>query len=196
MRRITPLLLVVMPFCAAGDTYAAHENLGCSDCHASHRSEAPSSGVPLWSSRRPLEAITTFALYRSRTFDSLRTDITQPDGASKLCLGCHDGSYDSGSDSFSRSKIGPLDLAKAHPISFTYNNSLTRRVRSGSLKDPSAMSGLGGTIAQDLLDDNGKLQCTSCHEVHAGGKGQHLLRFEYNPRNRSTAAFCRVCHNK
>ncbi len=76
-------------------------------------------------------------------------------------------------------------------------NKLTVWERIERLKDPgSSSSGLGGTIANDLLDPLGKLQCTTCHDVHATGKGPRMLRYEYRPGDDTDVVFCRVCHNQ
>jgi predicted CXXCH cytochrome family protein len=173
-----------------------HGRFACADCHPARQDEASGAASrPLWSSRPVADGQRVFALYSSRTFDRLRTDIGQPDNASKLCLGCHDGSV-----SFSRTDsglvFGPGDLTRSHPISFTYDSGLAMRVRSGGLRDPgTSPSRLGGTIAADLLDAQGKMQCTSCHAIH-GPQRPRLLRYEYRPESDGRNTFCRVCHNK
>ncbi len=158
--------------------------------------EKVSRGV--WNSRHTADGVPTFTLYSSPSFDALRTDIGQPDGPSKLCLGCHDGSY-TGSGAFAGGAgvFGINDLANSHPVSFTYDSGLARRAPRGSLRDPaSTPSGLGGTIASDLLDSNGKLQCTSCHDVHIRGGSGKLLRYRYGGNGGGGDALCRVCHNR
>jgi predicted CXXCH cytochrome family protein len=166
----------------------------CTDCHASGDDGAHDLNAPLWSSANTEDGLPYFTLYSSKTFDALHTDIGQPDGASKLCLGCHDGSYP-GLGSGSHLVFGPSDLAGSHPVSFTYDSALWMRVRDGSLADPlTAPSGLGGSIDQDLLDDEHKLQCTSCHEVHATGYGKALLRYADPPGTYTT--LCRTCHRR
>jgi predicted CXXCH cytochrome family protein len=179
---------------AAAGTEAAHSTLGCADCHISH---TPGMSVgPLWSTRHTADGLPTFTLYSSPSFDALQTDISRPDGASKLCLGCHDGTY-SGLDSNGPGIFKAGDLARSHPVSFTYDTALAARVPGGRLHDPNVTSsGLGGTIAKDLLDQNGKLQCTSCHDPHLKtAKGPKLLRYEYAPGSRSGERICVVCHN-
>ena len=54
------------------------------------------------------------------------------------------------------------------------------------------MSGFGGTIDKDLLDEKGKMQCTSCHDVHITGKGENLLRWDIDD---GEEVMCRVCHD-
>ena len=169
--------------------------MGCGQCDIAHHSEP--SEVPLWVGLNGLEALPTFTLYSSSTFDALRTDISQPDGASRMCLGCHDGSYQGVRDSGNpKVKFGAADLARSHPISFTYDSALAARVPSGKLYDPGVRpSGLGGTVAADLLDSRSKVQCTSCHDTHAAGKGPNHLRYDANPAT-GDSTLCLVCHNQ
>jgi hypothetical protein len=147
-----------------------------------------------WSTKHTSDGVPTFKLYSSPSFDALGTDIGQPDGASKLCLGCHDGSYPGVRNAGSMFMFN--DLSRTHPISFTYDSALAWRVSGGRLNDPrSTGSGLGGTIAKDLLDERGKMQCTSCHDVHSDGRGDKMLRYDYNPNTRDGSRMCTVCHN-
>jgi hypothetical protein len=140
------------------------------------------------------DGLPTFDKYTSKTFDKLGTDLGQPDGAARMCLGCHDGSYSKiGSTSTRLFKAG--DLARSHPVSFTYDSALAAKVPGGTLRDPSSNSGFGGTITQDLLDSKNKVQCTSCHDVHATGVGADMLRWD-NEIATETTKMCRVCHNK
>jgi cytochrome c peroxidase len=78
----------------------------------------------------------------------------------------------------------------------------------GWLKDPLQPSTLGRTIAQDLLDGAGKMQCTSCHDIHSSGVGTHMLRgYNYGRETienedgttsqvRHGPQLCRMCHLK
>ncbi|MFW6189152.1 MAG: cytochrome c3 family protein [Planctomycetota bacterium] len=181
---------------------AAHSDHGCSNCHVPHKAGTAddpdaSWGVPLWSTAQTSDGLPTFTLYSSETFDALGTDIGQPDGPSKLCLGCHDGSYevfDFIPDS--EAIFGTESLATSHPVSFTYDSTLANKT-DGELAIPgTTQSGLGGTIAHDLLDSQNKMQCTSCHDVHTTGIGEYLLRYDTGPDNENDQVLCRVCHNK
>ncbi|NIA06636.1 MAG: cytochrome C [Actinobacteria bacterium] len=193
------MIAIAAALCLGGNAflnttvYAAHSDFGCGDCHAPHRAgqanDAGAYGVPLWNTANTADGLPAFQLYSSRTLDA--RDISQPDGPSRLCLGCHDGSYES-SKMPSQAIFEPGDLAKIHPISFTYDSSLA--ARDGTLNDPlTSASGFGGTIDQDLLDEKHKLQCSSCHDVHSTGIGKYQLRWQYSD---SDAVMCSVCHNK
>jgi hypothetical protein len=191
-------------FAASPAAFAAHSDHGCSNCHVPHHAADPTDadaswGVPLWSTAQTADGLPVFTLYSSKTFDALGTDITQPDGASKLCLGCHDGSYSyfASVNPTSEAIFSTDDLTKSHPISFTYDATLSAAVTDGGLNDPTTTdSGLGGTIDDDLLDIQHKMQCTSCHDVHLTGLTDFMLRYEYDVAAHTDNVLCRTCHNK
>lgn len=207
MKKAFASLMVFAVVAWACPAFAGHSSRGCHNCHVPHHAgteaaSAGSYGVPLWSTMYNTGAYTlptNFTLYSSKSFDALGTDIGQPDGASKLCLGCHDGAYDhvSGGDA----DFG-TDLSTMHPISFTYDSALAGKTKiAGELNNPTvALSGFGGTIDQDLLDIKHKLQCVTCHDVHATGKGANMLRWDYNYDSllgpKTDKNMCIVCHNK
>jgi len=85
---------------------------------------------------------------------------------------------------------GGGDLNSEHPISFTYNDALA--TADGGLNIPSTTtSGLGGTIADDMLFNN-KVECASCHDVHnALGTGGNLL-----VKSNAGSGLCLTCHAK
>ncbi len=183
------LVLTLIP----GEGLGGHERLTCGDCHLTDDRDkvtATDKSGALWSTKHTADGLPTFKVYSSPSFDRLKTDIGQPDGTSKLCLGCHDGSYPGLRNR--KAIFSGGDLARSHPVSFTYSSSLAARVRNGTLHDPrTTSSGLGGTIAEDMLDENGKMQCTSCHNVHPSeAKGPKLLRMD----NRGSR-LCLTCHN-
>ncbi len=192
---------VAMLACPTGTLAAPHSDRRCSNCHVPHQAApetdpAASWGVPLWSTEQTADGLPTFTLYSSAKFDALGTDIGQPDGSSKLCLGCHDGSYDwVSTETMFTAETG---LALSHPISFTYDTTLASNVPNGGLRDPAtASAGLGGTatIQTALLDKYSKMQCTSCHDVHASGIGESMLRWDISTST-GAATMCKVCHNK
>jgi predicted CXXCH cytochrome family protein len=167
----------------------------CIVCHAPHGTDP--TAVPLWNHNTTSQMFSTYIGYKFKGI----TSITQPDGASKLCLSCHDGV--SAINQFGGMLQGttpiplPLttndqigtDLTNDHPISFVYNTALA--TLDGALKDPStATTSLGGTIATDMLDINSKIQCPSCHEVH----DQTISKFL--KMSNSASALCLTCHNK
>lgn len=166
----------------------AHSDLfGCDGCHEPHNAGSL-PGVPLWNGNEPT---VTFTMYSSPSFQA--TIDGQPSGPSKVCLSCHDGTNPDWSPMIiPRQTFEASELVNSHPISFVYDSALASL--DGALKDPTEPSTLGGTIAEDLLDDN-KVQCTSCHDVHSSGVGDYLLRgYDYGPRH--GPQLCRMCHLK
>ncbi len=161
----------------------------CIVCHTPHH--AISTDAPLWNHE---VTTATFTTYSSSTLDAT---VGQPDGTSKMCLSCHDGTVavdnfggqTGGNEFISGDDLIGTDLSNDHPISFTYDATLA--TNDGGLYDPtSTNSGLGGTIADDMLS-GGKLQCSSCHDVHNGSGVAKLL-----VKSNANSALCLTCHNK
>lgn len=167
-----------------GTIRAVAESEVCVFCHTPHGA----GGVtPLWNRRLSQGP---YQIYQST---SLRANVQQPTGSSKLCLSCHDGTIALGSvlsrstpiamsGGVDRLPPGPsslgTDLSDDHPISFVY---------------PSAVAGSGLVAAQALpagvkLDQGGELQCASCHEPHDNSYGKFLVR------SNASSALCRTCH--
>ncbi len=146
----------------------------CKICHPLQNSLTEIKYKPLWNNKVLNK---TYTIYTSPT---LNADVNQPDGSSKLCLSCHDGTI-------ATNNIGS-DLSDDHPVSFTYNSALA--IIDGGLNDPSiTLSGLGGTIETDLLS-SGKMQCTSCHNPHQSTYPHYLIM------NNEKSELCFKCHNK
>jgi len=163
----------------------------CVVCHTPHNADLTVAEAPLWD-----HEVTTasFTVYSSSTLDA--GPLAQPDGSSKLCLSCHDGtvaidSYGgaTGTNFATGDALVGISLADDHPVSFTYDATLA--TADGGLYDPSsANSGLGGTIAADLLAA-GKMQCSSCHGVHNEYGVAKLL-----VKSNAGSALCMTCHDK
>jgi len=165
----------------------------CQVCHTPH---GAISGLvaPLWNHE---VSTATYQLYTNLISPSFDGTTTQPDGSSKLCLSCHDGTvaldnFDGatgGSQFISGGELIGTDLTTEHPISFVYDAALA--TTDGDLYDPTTQtSGLGGTIDGDMLLAQ-KLQCSSCHDVHNGSGAASLLVM-----SNAGSALCLTCHNK
>ena len=174
----------------------------CVACHTPHNANGAVTQAPLWNHRL---TTTTFTVYTSSTMNSAPG---QPDGISKLCLSCHDGTValdsfgGASGSSFIRSGLAlGTNLSNDHPISMTYDAALA--VADPGLFNPTtkvvtvgvAPFVATGTITAIMLSA-GKVQCSSCHDVHnnevvGGAAGRPLLRV-----SKSASAICRVCHNK
>ncbi len=179
----------------------------CIACHTPHNADTTTTDAPLWN-----HALTaaTYTLYSSPSLDAT---VGQPDGSSKLCLSCHDGTvaldsfggvigstYISGTANIGEGTPGGTtgDLSNDHPISITYDAALAGT--DTSLFDPTVGSvtiGQGGDSKTGTIDDvmllANKVQCASCHDVHNkyAIPGTPLLRI-----TDAASALCLTCHNK
>lgn len=157
----------------------------CIFCHAPH-SAVQTRG--LWNRSLPG---TTYTLYASST---LEATLSQPTGASRLCLSCHDGTMALGNmrvlPKTGPVTLGPLagraslgtDLSDDHPVSFVYDTALA--LKQGQLADP---TGLPRPVH---LDDTRQLQCTACHEPH-DDRFRKFLRIDDR-----FAGLCSACHRE
>src|SRR5262245_38233258 len=161
----------------------------CSPCHSAHNTD-PAQLVPLWTHA------TTMASFTPYSSPTLHAAVGQPDGASKACLSCHDGTV--AVDQFGGitngvpQYIAPgdggfigTDLHVTHPVSFVYDTALA--TLAGQLNDPvtykigdpvptagttppvpASWAGTGQT--GERLDQaflvDHKMQCVSCHDPH------------------------------
>ena len=178
----------------SSDGWAGNEI--CLPCHTPHNSDTSVTDAPLWNHE---VTIAIFTPYLSGTLDA--TDVAQPDGVSKLCLSCHDGTValdsfggTTGTTFISTGANVGIDLSNDHPISFTYDVALS--TADGELADPATTaSGIpgGGNIDEDMLFGigNDQLECSSCHDVH-NSEGHDMLLLLENVGS----ALCLTCHTK
>jgi hypothetical protein len=170
----------------------------CIACHVTHKSDTTVTDAPLWGHTNSSQ---TYTLYNSPTLNA--GPLTQPSGLSKLCMSCHDGTVavDSfggvtGTTQISAANNLGTSLADDHPIGFTYNTALA--TADGSLFDPSTKivtigSGSQTKTIASLLLYNGKLECSSCHDVHNTFTvgTTHLVKLP-----EAGSQICLSCHNK
>ena len=147
-----------------GNVKSGVEGRICEFCHISHSSAETGA---LWARRKPT------AIYIPYSSSTAAARPGQPTGTSVLCLSCHDGTIALGeilNRGQPHSMAGGLgrmppgkglqgtDLSDDHPISFQYSPQLVNQ------NDELAMPSL---ISENLrLDNNGELQCTTCHNAH------------------------------
>jgi predicted CXXCH cytochrome family protein len=164
----------------------------CIVCHTPHNANTTVANAPLWNHQ--LSATATYPMYTSATLNST---AGQPDGSSKLCLSCHDGTValenfggvTGGTHLMTGGALVGTDLSNDHPISITYDAALA--AADGGLFNPTTtQSGLGGTITNTMLI-GGKMQCSSCHDVHNSANLSNLLL-----KANTGSALCLTCHNK
>ncbi|MBL4747128.1 MAG: hypothetical protein JKY08_12315 [Flavobacteriaceae bacterium] len=155
----------------------------CAFCHVSHSGNPK---APMWNRKK------SGAVYTLYTSSTLNATLGQPDGTSVLCLSCHDGKVALAMSAYknpnqitytqdltSRGNLG-TDLSNDHPISFVYDASLA--TADGQLKDPS-------TLDAHVLDNNNKVQCTSCHDPHKD------LDTNFLRKTREFSLLCYSCHD-
>ncbi len=210
-RRVWPgvLILVILLACATsraesvvfsvhnlsvsgpGTNRATAEMDVCIFCHTSHRS---AGATPLWNHNS--SSVSNYTVYSSPTLDAIGLTIPQPNGASRLCLSCHDGTVALGSVSSRATPItlrngvttmpaGPsnlgTDLSGDHPISFVFDHDLMNK--DSQLKDPASLTG------KVRLDGSGRMQCTACHNAHDNQFGNFLVM------DNTGSAICLSCHS-
>jgi len=186
----------------ASDLRSLSETQVCKFCHIPHNAV---EAQPLWG--RTLSK----AQYEMPTVPTAqgRAAMPQPDGSSRLCLSCHDGTIALGESAgnrrtaaregaagaarFSPGQRGYLgtDLSGGHPISFTVPDGDATGVpdRDMGLRPLTA-------IAADpdvRLDPRGKLQCTTCHDPHSD---RHYVsgRVPHFWVKNSIEGVCLTCH--
>jgi predicted CXXCH cytochrome family protein len=170
-----------------GTIKATTESEVCVFCHTPHNSNPTG---PLWNRNDPG---TTYLLYNSSTVQAVPG---QPDGSSILCLSCHDGTIALGNLISRTTDIGfsggvtkmpagksnlTTDLSDDHPISFFYNSALSSA--DGQLKDPAA-------VTYPVALENGKVQCTSCHDPHKNIYTKFLVA------STQFSGLCFKCHDR
>lgn len=170
-----------------GSLKASNETEICLFCHTPHSSRPK---APLWNRNDPG---VVYTLYTSSTMQALPG---QPDGTSILCLSCHDGTIALG-NVISRSadrafqagvtnmpaSLSNLrtNLKNDHPISFLYTSSLA--MSDGQLISPN-------NILPPVSLENGKMQCTSCHDPHKNMISDFLVVTTQNSN------LCNSCHQR
>lgn len=178
----------------------------CVVCHTPHNAVDPVANglddAPLWNHQ---VGATVYTLYASSTLDHVPG---QPDGSTKLCLSCHDGSV--AVDNYGGTTTGSFavddpsfsglpgtadpanlnfgtSLDNDHPVSFDYD---AVAAVDPEIYDSATATPIGGTIASRLLV-GGKVQCSSCHDVHDVDGNPHLLVI-----TNVASQLCLTCHEK
>ena len=224
-----------------GNVVASTESQVCVFCHTPHgATNAPAS--PLWNRTLSTQ---TYTVYTSSSLDAetIGGQLDQPAGSSKLCLSCHDGTLALGTVGvlggqqnvdIAMTGTGPggvmppgagvqtgftrdlgIDLSNDHPISLTYDSTLS--LTDGELRDPATSAHIGvrspGVRPLAPLEETGfggeaQVQCSGCHDPHLapGGSGfgdkfLRMLRFQQaSPADgsfdESQDIICLACHEK
>lgn len=183
-----------------GEIRSLTETEICKFCHIPHSAVLEE---PLWGHRLSDQQYT---MPRSPSVGPRVQLGGQPDGTSRLCLSCHDGTVAlgdvagqagaipmTGTQRLSQGRPGFLgtDLSGSHPISFV--------VPDGEPADAAERDmGLRPLAAihsdPDVeLDGQGKMQCTTCHDAHADRyhRPGEVPRFWVKA---TVAEVCLTCH--
>ncbi|UCE59650.1 MAG: hypothetical protein JSU63_19675 [Phycisphaerales bacterium] len=174
------------------------ESMGqiCLPCHVPHHAYPPeytgdNINSVLWNHDAPNH---TFTMYTTMG----GTTPGQPEGTSKMCLGCHDGV--TALDNYGGTTTGTIlmgavgtgsadigdgvsaDLSNDHPIGITYPTG------NPGYNDPAGFAGvqlvqIGGAGPE-------RVECSSCHEPHNDSLGKFLRR------ELGESLICLECHNK
>jgi len=183
----------------------------CRVCHVPHdhgrASQRYLNGL-LWNHGVSSASYTMYNKTWSNTLNG--TQSAEPDGTSKLCLSCHDGTV--GIDTFDKYAGGTvyatgdakivnfmdgenIDLRGTHPLSIAFPVGEDRY--SDNFNDPASKTWTSGdTVASTL--DNGKVQCSTCHDVHNQESvgDTHLLRAGQTAATGTASGLCLTCHIK
>lgn len=176
-----------------GTIKATTELRVCIFCHTPHNATPK---TPLWNREVGAQ---TYVLYAG----TIKATPVQPNGPSRLCLSCHDGtialgtvlnpgggiSMTTGITAGSPSNIGGgSDLSGDHPVSLSYSDAVSH---GAALKSPKPA---------DLRFYNAELvECTTCHDAHKDlygsldKSGQLTGKFLLGSNRYS--AVCLKCHD-
>jgi cytochrome c553 len=205
----------------------------CVFCHTPHGASAEST---LWNRFDPVgpNGDGTFPLYGSSTSNLQDTDglqaaakyyndgtlgVVYPNGASRLCLSCHDGvsaiggvlnggvpgdgiTMESGDETITSfyGSGSPLiiDLTVSHPISFVYDNTVINFLIDGRKLQGDVYLAANQSITP--LDAQSRMQCTTCHDPHFDSRlanSGYLPFWRYGTGNPATDydPVCHSCHD-
>lgn len=174
-----------------GEIKSLSETRVCVFCHSSHNA---SKEGPLWNHE------TTPSQFRTYNRSTMLGNPEAPNGATKLCLSCHDGTIAVGAvrsmaRTIAMANVGPsgeipsgrssnlgTDLTGTHPVSVKFQQ--RSAVMKSGLRwppfDPQKEVG---------VDSDGYVQCTSCHDPH----GSRTDKYPFW-RKESFSQVCQVCH--
>jgi len=174
----------------------------CIFCHTPHGANAVGS-APLWNRSDPwggpfplyggaLAIKGNFGNYGNVT-NALYGVGEYPNGASRLCMSCHDGVTAIGvglqRDNSDIAMVGSggheldadgslldtlstvIDLSTSHPISFVYSDSVAGQIEAAYDAQMGAGTYFQGPASFDSnvfspLDGQSRMQCTTCHDPH------------------------------
>ncbi|MFC1770085.1 cytochrome c3 family protein [Nitrospirota bacterium] len=173
----------------------------CVFCHHPHQGDSTvGASVLLWN----IDSVAgTFSTYTGSTTIDATANGTTLDSTtgpqSYLCMACHDGAVaanslvaapDNGTDLGDAFTLtGGADLAYTlvddHPVNFSYDADLV--ARDTGIATVAAISATYPLYA-------GKMQCATCHDVHAGAGDSQDANIDFMRGNTSQSDICTDCH--
>ena len=178
-----------------GSIKSTTENNPCIFCHTVHKVNGES---PLWN--HAMSSVTNYVVYSSARLESLNLTVPQPNGSSRLCLSCHDGTVALGSID---SRVTPVpvyqngatitampagqnnlgtDLSTDHPVSMDYDAA----AQADTTLQPRAA--ISPAVKLEMVNGANCIQCTSCHNPHDNQYGNFLVM------DNTSSALCSACH--
>ncbi|MCJ7579981.1 MAG: cytochrome c3 family protein [Candidatus Aminicenantes bacterium] len=158
----------------------------CLPCHAPHNTSA-TPDAPLWNHE---ETTATFTLYSSPWMEG---SPQQPQGVSRLCLSCHDGTIaldsfggNTGASYLAGTSNLTTDLSNDHPVSILWQHQ--NDLNNGTC---GRCHRVHGNMEPVLPFFNGYVECATCHDVHNGTGYERLLR-----KSLQGSELCLICHGK
>ena len=191
----------------------------CIFCHTPH-SATPDS--PLWSRPDPANP-SIFQIYGNplvisgglgadpsgqTTRSQYNTADLYPNGASRMCLSCHDGVTAIGllNDTTTINMLGAttlsgynsaINLSTSHPVSFVYDTN----VLADLVGFTGPGYGAGSYVLPDTadaidtpLDGQSRMQCTTCHDPHDDTRAAIGLPFWRQTTGTPYDDVCDACH--
>ena len=188
--------------------HTPHAALSALDAGAGSESELG----PLWNRALTQATFSTYSPNTRAGSDINATGFGSPTGVSKLCLSCHDGSI--AIDSFGGGTGGVFiddaifnlpgqnrnigeedgagngDLSNDHPVAFTFPTIAQDAEIAPFDIVAGVVNGLTGT-EMPLFGSGDQMECATCHDVHATGTYDYLLRVD-----NTGSGLCLNCHDK
>jgi len=157
-------------------------------CEYCHVPQAPrGDGAPRWQTSGAIHGVRCCVVYRGALTGHAGSDAAE---LSLICLSCHDGAI--GPDSYGRS-LGEMSirgdqvLAGGHPVSVGF--SPARDLRRFNAVGKAGATGVETRFAPGELLRGDRVECVSCHDVHASDSGPFMLRAHATPTE-----MCVSCH--
>lgn len=185
-----------------GPIKAESESEICKFCHVPHN---PVAAAPLWG--HTLSRVAAYDVPPLSRTRARAASAPQPDGASRLCLSCHDGTVALGdigrrarvtlvgAQKLERGRRGHIgtDLSGSHPISFVLpdDDGLATDEDRGDM----GLRPLASILSEGVVhvDAQNKVQCTTCHDPHSDRHYEQgrVPHFWVRP---SVSEVCLACH--